>query len=257
MAAIPGVMKPPWWDREWLVELVAGGGAALAIVGSIWEQSSRDDDSNKGFIFLVIALVWLLAAAIVKVARARRRDKRRIRMESPADLRGCTQVLYYAIKQACDLSDDEQDALRITIHRIIKPENRDEDPEQLEQVIPYVGGKGGGEGRTFSIQTGIIGRVARSHTPFAATRENDDHEAYIAELVKTWGYHEQDARKLSTVPRSWMAIPINGDNEQDTIGVVYLDSNQRDLFSDDKLQELVIRSCFGIAEYVRARYTYV
>ncbi|UCC29698.1 MAG: hypothetical protein JSU86_16025 [Phycisphaerales bacterium] len=253
MVAIPGVMKPTWLDREWPVELIAAVCPAFAIVWSIREQLTKDEPSFLGAILFGAALLWLIALGVLKVFLARRRDKRRIRMESPADLVGCIQVLYHAVKHQCALDKDDETTLRATIHRVVKPDSPGDDPEVLEQVIPYIGGAGGGEGRRFSTKCGIIGLVARTHEPHVGWRSKEDYSAFLDELVSEWGYSKGDAKALTEDREAWLAVPINGDNEQDTIGVVYLDSKQRDLFGED-VQELVIRSCFGVAEYIRARY---
>lgn len=249
MVTIPGVRKTPWWDKEWLVELVASALPLFALSYSAWDKWP----TGWGKLFLA-AIGWVLVVAALKIHRARKNDRDRDQKESPADLLGCTEVLYQTIQHVFG-TNAAVSRCRVTIHRVI-PLRPGEQPTQqeLEQVIPYVGGAnvGGGKGRKFPIHAGIIGRAARTRQIHTGIRENNDHEKFIGELVEKWGYCDADARGLSPDRRSWMAVPISGPDKSVT-GVVYLDSDEPEFFTDP-VQKFVIDGCIGVANYVNERY---
>jgi hypothetical protein len=127
--------------------------------------------------------------------------------------------------------------------------------DPLEQLLPYIGGDGKPPGRRFSIRSGIIGKAVREKTPYASFRENDNHEAFIKELVANWSYTEHDARQVTSDRQAWMAIPIFGSptSASGVVAVVYLDSDQRNFFSK-QVQKLALHAASGIATYIDERY---
>ena len=92
----------------------------------------------------------------------------------------------------------------------------------------------------------------RDAAPYTFVRQTDDYDAFIREMVSEWGYTRDEARALTEDRQAWMAVPIQG--RQGAVGVVYLDTNSRDLFAPE-VQVLVINGCRGIADYVDARYS--
>jgi hypothetical protein len=135
---------------------------------------------------------------------------------------------------------------------VVVPEKPNQPVEELEQLVDYVGSSSKGAGRKFSIRSGIIGRAVREKSPYAASRQSDDYEEYIHELVRDWAYTEEDARKLRSDRKSWMAVPIFGLNHA-VVGVVYLDSVEKDFFTKE-VQQLTLNACAGIASYINERY---
>jgi hypothetical protein len=51
-----------------------------------------------------------------------------------------------------------------------------------------------------------------------------------------------------------MAVPVRDVTRQHTLGVIYLDSDQRDLFSAVDVQNAVVTACGGITKFVNERY---
>jgi hypothetical protein len=125
-------------------------------------------------------------------------------------------------------------------------------PEQLEQLLPYMGGPGSPPGRRFSIRSGIIGKAAREKSFVAAVRQNADHEAFVRELITHWAYPEHEARTLSPDRRAWMAVPIVSPNGV-TYAVVYLDSREPAFFSQH-VKDTVLTCCAGLTTYVLEVY---
>jgi hypothetical protein len=166
--------------------------------------------------------------------------------DSVHDLCGCLHTLYDVL---CGDYDGDP-GVRLTIHAPIGN-------ERLRQVLDYVGNRepGGGKGRTFAVQSGIIGRAFRLKDPVCANRINDSHTEYVQELVNTWNYTAADARRLDPAAMSWMAIPLMiGDDERGTvIGVVYADAIVREFFTPER-QAVSVLACKGIARFVGIRY---
>lgn len=250
MAQIPPVAGPPWYDKEWLIELLTSVPAVIAM-GVSAAQILRDPKQPKVLVWVLSGVaVWISVATVVKIIRAKHKDKQRQRKESPIGLEGCIHTLHAVISQRCGIKPGDKRDCRIAIHRIVPCEP---EPKLLEQVTSYIGGKGDGKGRSFSINSGIIGKVARTGEPYVAARENDDHEKFIAELVSIWGYTESEARELTSDRKAWMAVPLGGENPGETIGIVYLDSNDEALFMPE-IRELVIESCVGVARFINQTY---
>lgn len=139
--------------------------------------------------------------------------------------------------------------MRTTIHRVV---SGDGGAQEVEQLLPYVGGTGSPPGRTFSVRSGIIGKAVRERSVFAASRVSPDYEALLAELVRDWSYTMEDARKLSPDRRSWMAVPIPVEGGP-VVAVVYLDSSEPDFFVAD-VQRVVLEACAGITSYIDEVY---
>lgn len=122
-------------------------------------------------------------------------------------------------------------------------------------MVDYIGGDGKGGGRKFSIHSGIIGKAARNRDVYAASRSGDNKEQYERELQAEWGYTAADIKKIVSMERfSWMAIPVLDKSGTHTLGVVFLDSTEKDTFSGDELRETVVMACSGVARYVDERY---
>jgi hypothetical protein len=202
------------------------------------------------------AAAWLAVAGALKVAYARWEDSKAQQQESPKDLAGCVHVLYRVLQRISGFSDDDEGRVRITVHRVVPARAPDTEPAELEQVIPYVGGAGGGPGRRFRIESGIIGLAIRDGDVYKGARQNDDYEAYLNELVQEWEYTRQAAERLRRDRQSWMAVPLfsQGQQRREVIGGVYLDSDQRGLFDDEEVVTMITHACFGIAAYIDERY---
>jgi hypothetical protein len=127
---------------------------------------------------------------------------------------------------------------------------------QLEQVTEYVGAppKAGRIGRRFPSNAGIIGAAYKDNENYVGQRDNDDPAAFVAELIQVWGYSKELAPLLNRSVYSWMAVPFNDPERQEVQGVLYLDSTDREFFTDER-QELILQSVSGIARFIGKRYT--
>jgi hypothetical protein len=190
---------------------------------------------------------------VARVLHARAQDRERRRGDEYDGFRAALHVLFGAVCEAAGLSGHEcvNGKVRITIHRVV-PKGKNGPPEELEQLLPYMGGPGSPPGRRFSIRSGIMGKAARRKSAIVAQRESADHEGFIGDLVRDWAYTEHDARMLSPDRYAWMAVPILGPGEG-TVAVVYLDSREPGFFTEP-VQKLVLTICGGINTYALETY---
>lgn len=196
-------------------------------------------------------MVWLILASIFRVVHAHKQDKKEAQQTSYEGLQGALYVLYSNVFKHLEYDDNDSERLRVTIHRVAYDDGK-EGPTGLEQMLPYVGGKGGGEGRKFDIYPGIIGYVARNRTLRVASRVGEDHPAFVGSLMTDWFYTEEQAKSVSADRKAWMAVPILN-KESKVLAVVYLDSTEREAFNEPVI-DLVIYGCMGIAAYISKRY---
>jgi hypothetical protein len=247
---LPTVEKARWWNRELPTTLLMGVPPCLTAAVTAAREFNASPASWT-WKALALASGWLALATLVKSIQAHLKDKKQQRAESPLDLTGCLHVLHQAIAGKCRRAQDKQIAtgcLRLTIHRL--------DGEHLQQCVPYVGGPGGKPGRKFSSRSGIIGRACLNNEVIVASRRSDDHDAFVQEMVSVWNFPMVEARELDPSRRAWMAVPLTETDAGDAdcvIGVVYLDSNDKDLFTED-MQSLILDCVKGVAGFVRVRY---
>ncbi len=252
MGHIPGVKQPRLYERKWIAELVSVGPPILAAgIGAITNLNDLDPFKQYMGRWLLAGCAWLVISSVLKVRNAYVQDREEQRKQNYDGLLGALLVLYRTLVEHLGIPDDDG-TLRMTIHRVVEAPKPNQAAEQLEQVLPYIGGQGKGAGRRFSIRSGIIGRAVRDAAPYTFVRQTDDYDAFINEMVSEWGYTRDEARALTEDRQAWMAVPIQG--PQGALGVVYLDTNSRDLFAPE-VQVLVINGCRGIADYVDARYS--
>ena len=247
MAKIPGIRKRRFYERKWVVESLAV--VPPIVAGAVAAYFNITDPTKRILGWLLVgAVIWLAIASIVKVLNAYSKDKEEKQKQEYEGLLGAIHVLYAAVSQHLNSDKD----LRVTIHRVVPPAEKNQAAEELEQLLPYVGGSGGKPGRRFSIRSGIIGKAVREKEAFAFSRQSDDDKDFIQELVRDWAYTEEDARKVSHDRKVWMAIPIFG-AKSDVVGVVYLDSNELNFFTEH-IQQQAIQACSGIANYIDETY---
>lgn len=261
-ASFPGISPARWYERSLIGTALREGPpliAALvaALVATRELRTVAPDASSRDALYLLsflswVACVWLGVSSVVQIASALRADGRQKQFESPRDLAGCLHVLHALLQaKTRDRANGHSSPLvvRLTVYRV--------DGEELEQCIPYVGGKGGAAGRRMSIRTGVAGLVARTVEAHAAQRTNLDWAQFEIELVKDWNFTHADIEHISRDKFSWMAVPIPGDptatGKPTALAVVYLDCTDATFFSAE-VQELVTHACVGLASHVRERY---
>lgn len=251
MGSIPGIKEPKFYEKKAVVECFAIIPPIIAaIAGAIVNLA----DPQKRWVggFMVAGIVWLIVASILKVLLANAQDKDQKSKQDYDGFLGALHVLYGQVSKHFNVQGTAYGQLRITIHRVVDSSTMDESAEELEQLLPYIGGAGKPAGRKFSVRSGIIGKAVREKTAFAFSRQSNDHEEFIKELVREWSYTEDDARKLTSDRQAWMAVPIFR-TDSSVIAVVYLDSNQRNFFSSE-VKKIVIDACSGITSYIDERY---
>jgi hypothetical protein len=248
--AIPGARKQKFYEKKAPVE-------ALAIVpplvaAGVTAFINIHDPSKRVLGWLLAGgCVWLALGSTAKVLNARAQDKEARLIREHGGLTGALYVLYTAIFATMGEAEPPSRRLRITVHRVVP--RRGAPPEELEQIVPYVGGGAhSGVGRTFSIRSGIIGRAVRERKPFAAFHAFVDRAQFVQELVSQWGYTEHDAEQVSIERKAWMAVPILG-GPGEVVAVVFLDSDDQGFFTAG-LQSFIVISCEAIASYIRETY---
>ena len=120
--------------------------------------------------------------------------------------------------------DGDVPDLRITVHRAMSREGAG----FLQQVCAYLGRDGGDwrgkVGRTFAVDTGIIG-AAYETGKIWRTKRFDDVYAFHTALRK-------DNVEPAEVAQSWLALPFLGPQDQ-VVLILYADCNQLNFFGDD------------------------
>lgn len=251
MDNIPGKSKRKIFEKEFIAVAIEFAPPLVASGVLAWAVHSDPGD----FHLAAIAggtTIWLLGASVINVLKARSQDKEKINEDPHEGLFGAIHSLYGILSAVLHIPVDDDGTLRITILRVVYDNLKDNDPEFLEQLLPYVGGSGGAVGRRISIRTGIVGRAANMKQVYVATRRTSDLTSFLQEMQEGWHFSINEARNLRPDRHSWMAVPIVGKN-QNVIAVVFLDSDKRDLFSPE-IQTLVISGCGGIASYLREHY---
>lgn len=234
-----------------------------AVIGAVdaWQNPGK----QPFFWPLVIGALWLVLVSFLNVRQAYSQEKEREMTLEYDGLNGALHTLYSTVCVLKTVGSSSpvtkpqlpSGRLRVTIHRVVPSSEEENSAEALEQLLPYIGGDGGAPGRHFSIHTGIVGRAVRERASFCASRQNDDYEGYIEELVQYWGYTPAQARDLRHDRTSWFAVPILGKSGSDgetTIAVVYLDSDEQGFFTEP-IQQVIIGGCAGITEYVDKTYS--
>ena len=250
MSGIPPRRTQRFYEKKAIVEAIAMVPpiAMAAVTAAI---NFRDPTKRLFGSLIIAAIVWLFLASVVRVLNARTQDKGQKRREEYDGLLGALHVIYGMVSKRAGIEDNSGN-LRTTLHRVVPPAEDGASAEELEQLLPYVGGRGNGPGRTFSIRSGVIGKAVREKNAFAASRQSDDYEKFLSELVREWSYTDQDARKLTPDRRAWMAVPIFSP-KMTVAAVVYLDSSEKDFFTAE-LQQLIIEACSGVASYINEVY---
>jgi hypothetical protein len=233
---IPGTEKPKWISQKALVELVAGlPPFALALIGG-YRLVLDEKTADLGYLSFGAA-AWLFLGYVLKVWNARYQDKEAAAKGDHDGLRGALCVLHASVGRACNLNLSEEDALRVTFHRVVPPLG---EALEIEQIVPYVGGKGGGVGRKNSVRAGITGRCIRMKETLTMHRDSRDEATYRSELAADWGYTEPETRALTSDRMSFMAVPVLDGTRQHALGVVYIDAKQENLFVDEAVQTSII-----------------
>jgi hypothetical protein len=191
----------------------------------------------------IVAVLFLIVGWILRVNKAKKSNADGTLL--PLDLSACVQTLHASVLHEGAPGCGDHSMLRVTIYRIHN------NGEELQQCVPYAGGDEDGEGRTFQSNSGIIGKAFQARKPMHAKREQEDFELFVQEMIEQYHIPREDAKMLRPDRKSWLAIPIFG--EQAPVGVVFLDSKDKEFFTE-KVIETAVAATEGIASYVRKIY---
>jgi hypothetical protein len=108
-------------------------------------------------------------------------------------------------------------------------------PKKLLQAFDYVP-RGGGGGRKFLLDKGIIGVTFRKG---GVRVENfQDREEFRREMIDKYGYTKEEMGERSSDRRSYMCYSIVEGNSSKVLGLLYFDSREVGTFSPDEKNEI-------------------
>jgi hypothetical protein len=253
---LPPPQKTRWYTTELATTLFAAVPTVLTAVGGI-VKGCREE--ARAFVQLGVAvLLATLLGTTVRALRSRQKDRGEAARRSPADLESGLYTLHSAVVALRGLPYDERavEKLRVTIFRL------DEGEDVVEQLVPYVGGAGGGAGTRWSARSGVVGRAVLQGKVAAMIRDGSFDE-YVQTLVERYAMHTREARALPDDRFAFVAVPLRRRGTGPVVGVVYFDSTDASFFSDpaaahgDISEPFVVRvatACAGLGLYTELRY---
>jgi hypothetical protein len=238
--------KKKWYDSKWISEAIAAGPPILGALYAAY-AASKNPTLQAATPWLLVSAAWLAFGLLWKIGISRR-DEQKQSPKGPLYAALC--VVQSTVAGQAKLGTGNAEILRVTLHRVISPNNH---PKQIEQVTPYVGGTGGAPGRKFPIQSGVAGRAITTGKPKILQFEQDLGNGERIDELTEWGYTREDAQGIVGRGRlSFMGVPIFGAGGQ-VIGVVYLDSTKENLFSSGNT-DLILSACAGVASFITEQY---
>ena len=248
--------KPRWYATELATTLVAAVPTILTAFGAI-AKGLREE--TRAFVSLgIVVLLATLVGTTFKAIQSRLKDVRDAAAKSPSDLEAGLYALHSAIvaMRGLPYNDHALEKLRVTVFSLLG------DEDCVEQILPFVGGAGGGEGTKFSARSGIVGRaVLRGKVAGMIRRGSLDD--YVQTLVENYAMHAHEAQGLPSDRFSFLAVPIRRRATGPVVGVVYMDSPDPTFFSDpaapseiifDRFVLTVATACAGLGLYTELRY---
>jgi putative methionine-R-sulfoxide reductase with GAF domain len=243
-----GIPRPGGRVRRFLAQAtpydigIAFAAAFIAYLGAL--KSFEASKPSEGWAYIVAIAILLVLTITKHVVMWWGTEAKR----SPDAIESCLHLMHdILIAGRPENAGDPK--LRLTVHVPC------DDGRNLMQILDYVGDQRRKRtmGRKFPVGSGIIGKAFREKQFISASRTNDNYETYVQEMVAKWGYSEEEARSRDPSTMAWLALPLTDQDKQKVEGIVYLDSIDRDFFSDDR-QKLVSVACVAIARYVAQRY---
>ncbi len=249
-ASIPGASTPSYWKSRRFAELcfcVPPIIGAIVVTIRLWGEPSLPTWLGPLSAF---GIVWLVIGAALKISAAAKADQKDAPDIVHEGLYAAVATLQAMLSHYCEKVGCGGD-IRATFHRVVPPID---DPEHIEQIIPYVGTDDGGMGRKFAIGMGITGRAIRQKSALIMSSESPTEKDHRTELISRWGYTEARASALKSGRYSAAALPILGDAGRRTLGVVYLDSSERAVFEREDVLQILGVGCDAISNFVTRRY---
>lgn len=246
---IPSPTPKPWYVRATWPAVLALALALPAGAFSIADEVVAENGSGWGVAAAGSTFLAAVVMSILKLLEARYRDGAERTRDSPDNLRGCLHVIHRTLAGYKNVTDPPEGWLRLTVRRV--------EGAVLEQAVAYVGSedeaRGRAAGRRFSIQAGLIGRVARIKEPRTFERPASlAFEDWVTWLVEHTGMTRTDAEKTRPDRYSFLGIPITGPDSQ-VRAVLYLDARDEGFFTDSTV-DLALYACEGLARWVDEHY---
>jgi hypothetical protein len=241
-------IKKRWYKRDCGFELVT----ALATSASAFVCAAIVFRSKGEASAFFVAIVSAGAAITLGTWRALRTKKKEDRYEpiiEPPSIVGWAHTLHHCLCREGGITDPATGQLRVVVHRV-EYEKDQRTPKYLEQVISYVGGKGGPVGRKTPPRTGIIGKAVRTGKPWKLKRESQDVKDFVDLLVSDWGFYWEEATSISATRWSFAAFPFSSRLNGPIIGVVFADAEHPDFFTDD-VMNIIYDNTSGLTEMIR------
>jgi hypothetical protein len=162
------------------------------------------------------AKVWvaLLAVIIVATKIAEYFDNVRVRLSE----------IRYQVQILLTLLPTDGAKVRCTYHC---PIHRLFNRTQLAQAFDYVP-EGGGGGRRFPIEKGIIGKAYSIKAPRVENFASD--EQYRSRMVTEYNYTIAEVMERTADRRSYICYPVVDENHK-VLGLLYFDSDQPNTFT--------------------------
>lgn len=260
--------NPGFWKRNrWLPDLplaiiailgaIAAGIKSCIDLGMHADLAKRADQAppNDWGVWLSwMAALFIAIHYAFKLVAAHRDGKAAIDNEKPDALFGACCVLRAAILKDFGL-DNSIDIVRVCVYRVCV--RRNGKASELERVTPYsCGGQPDLKLRGTLIPTtyGVVGRAARTGDPWIYNRSAENIVDHWKHMVDDFGYDLADAKTLNHTRWSYLAIPLkDGSGRVDS--VVYIDSSEKNLFTDESVSNRVAGLCEGVTHFIDSRWS--
>lgn len=244
---IPGVNRRPWHARAVFGSLA--GIAVILVAGTAAVVKESTAAKPNGYLLLLYScgLIGGVTVGTLNVSRARFKDAREDKKDSPDDLRACLHVVLQMMCGYRGVVIPEDGWMRMTVYRVHRGE--------LEQIVDYVGSADGGAGRRLPMTAGLIGAVLTDTARRPLVFERPPAwapERWVDYLVETLKMPRAKAAAARPDRFSFLAVAIR-DPHGAVAAVVYADAAEPGFF-DSTAQAIVIRGCVGLAHWVNERY---
>jgi hypothetical protein len=143
------------------------------------------------------------------------------------DVRVRLNVIRHQLQILVKLLPSDGSTIRCTYHRPIH--HRLLNRTELEQAFDYIP-EGGGAGRRFSIEKGIIGKVYKIKAPRVENFPSD--REYRTRMVAEYNYTATEVMERTADRRSYVCYPVLDENHT-VLGLLYLDSDRPGTFTMD------------------------
>jgi hypothetical protein len=188
----------------------------------------------------------------MKARRAHVEDLPNTRASDAAWVVSPLYTLHSALCADFGFRPEQQGVVRIAIHRV--DWTHGDEGQRLEQSVEYVGGlpdRKARRGRRFPLRAGVIGRCAKDVLAVYAHRKGDDIEGFRREMVRDWGFTEDEAKNLAEDRWSYAAYPILEEETNQVGAVLYADTSKKGAFKSGAVKRRLELWCVGFAAFLR------